>query len=77
MVFETIKQMLVDELGVDESEVTMESNMIEDLNADSLDLLQMLTLLERNMGLHFTDEEIKSVKTVKDVVDVIESKKKN
>lgn len=75
MVFEEIKKMLAEQLCVDEDEITPESNMIDDLNADSLDLLQMLTLLERNMGLRFTDEEIKSVKTVQDVVDVIESKR--
>lgn len=74
MTFEEVKSILAEQLCIDESEITPESNMIDDLNADSLDLLQLLTLLERKTGMRFTDEEIKSVKTVKDVMDLIESR---
>lgn len=76
MIFEKIKKMLSEELCIDEEEITLESNMIDDLNADSLDLVQLLVKLEREMGLRFTDEEIKSVKTVGDVVRTIEEKSK-
>ena len=67
--------MIADQLMIDESEITLESDFVKDLNADSLDLVQMLIMLEKEYGITFTDDEIKSVKTVGDVVGYIENGK--
>lgn len=76
MIFDNVKKMIAEQLMLDESEVTLESDFIADLNADSLDLVQLLILLEKEYGVSFTDDEIKAVKTVGDVVDFIEKNKK-
>lgn len=76
MVFERVKELLASQLLVDSERVTRESELIADLNADSLDLVQLLILMEKEYGIKFTDEEIKSVKTVGDVVDFIEKNSK-
>lgn len=75
MVFDRVKELIADQLMIDESEISLESEFIKDLNADSLDLVQMLITLEKEYGVTFTDDEIKSVKTVGDVVKFIESGK--
>lgn len=75
MIFDNVKKLIAEQLMIDESEVTMESDFIADLNADSLDLVQLLILLEKEYGVSFSDEEIKSVKTVGDVVAFIEKNK--
>ena len=73
--FDHVKKIIADQLMIDESEITMESDFIADFNADSLDLVQLLILLEKEYGVSFTDEEIKSVKTVGDVMAFIEKNK--
>ena len=73
--FEHVKKLIAEQLMLDESEITMESDFIADLNADSLDLVQLLILLEKEYGVSFSDEEIKSVKTVGDVIAFIEKNK--
>ena len=75
MIFDNVKKLTAEQLMIDESEVTMESDFIADLNADSLDLVQLLILLEKEYGVSFSDEEIKSVKTVGDVIAFIEKNK--
>lgn len=74
MIFEKVRKILSEELFVDEDKITLESDMINDLNADSLDLVQLLVRMERDMGVFVEDEEIKAIKTVGDVVNTIESK---
>ncbi len=76
MLFEEIKNALVEELGVDGDDITMDSNMVTDIGADSLDIVQLLIRLEKEYGIKFSDDEIKSVKTVGDVVNYIEKNKK-
>ena len=72
--FEKIKEMLVDKLGVAEDKVTLESEIIKDLGADSLDLVEMLLSLEENFGVTVSDEQTENIKTVKDIVDIIDNK---
>lgn len=73
MVFEKVKRMLAEQLFVEEGKITAESDLVSDLNADSLDLVQLLILMEKEFGVKFSDEEIKAVKTVGDVVKFIEN----
>ena len=72
--FEKVKNMLVEKLGVSEDKVSLESEIIKDLGADSLDLVEMLLSLEENFGVTVTDEQTESIKTVKDIVDIIDNK---
>ncbi|MBQ2675792.1 MAG: acyl carrier protein [Clostridia bacterium] len=72
MVFEKVKEILVDQLSLDDSEVTMESNIIDDLNADSLDVVDLIMSLEDEFSMEFPEEEADNLKTVGDIVNYIE-----
>lgn len=72
--FEKVKEMLVDKLGISEDKVTLDSEIIKDLGADSLDLVEMILSLEENFGVTISDEQTESIKTVKDIVDIIDNK---
>ncbi len=71
--FEKIKEMLVEKLGINEDKITLESEIVKDLGADSLDLVDMLLSMEETYGITITDDQTESIKTVKDIVDIIES----
>lgn len=75
MIFEKVKEILVDQLDVDKDAVTMESAISDDLGADSLDVVDMVMSLEEEFDVEIPDEEIESMKTVGDIVKYIESKK--
>ncbi len=74
MVFEKISQLLSEQLGCDKSKITLESEIIKDLGADSLDVVEMLMGLEEEFGIELSDEEAVNLKTVGDIVAVIEKK---
>jgi len=65
---------VVEQLGVDPSEVSPEKSFIEDLNADSLDLTELIMTFEEKFGFEISEEEAEKLKTVGDVVSYIESK---
>lgn len=73
--FEEIKAIIADNLGVDEDSITMESSFKEDLNADSLDLFEMVMALEENYGVEIPSEDLEKLLTVSDVVNYVESHK--
>ena len=66
-----IKEIVAENLGMDESEIKPESKFIEDLGADSLDLLELLMVLEEEYNLEITDEDAEKMLTVGDVVAYI------
>lgn len=70
--FEKIKELLVEKLGISEDKITLESEIVKDLGADSLDLVEMLLSMEENFGITISDEETENIKTVKDIVDIID-----
>lgn len=74
-IFEKVKELIVDQLDVDEELVTMETSIVEDLGADSLDLVDLVMELENEFGTEIPDEEIQNIKTVGDVVSYIEKSK--
>ncbi len=74
MVFEKVSELLAQQLGVDKATVTKESEIIKDLGADSLDVVEMLMGLEEEFGIELTDEEAVNLKTVGDIVAIIENK---
>jgi acyl carrier protein len=76
MVFENVKKILSGQLGIDEKKITLESRLIEDLGADSLDLVDLLMTLENEYNITIPDAKAQSMKTIKDVVDFFDAIKK-
>lgn len=74
MVFEKIRQILCDQLDLEEESVTMNSKIAEDLGADSLDVVDLIMSIEEEFDLEFKDDQIDNIKTVGDIVSVIEDK---
>ena len=78
-VFETVRSVLVDIIGVEENEVTREASLVEDLGADSLDIVNFIEELEKvfskgDVILEITDDDAADVETVQQVVDMLEKK---
>jgi acyl carrier protein len=69
--FEEIAKILSEQLGIPQSKITLESNIIEDLNADSLDVVELLMTLEDNTGKTIPDDMVSDIKTVGDLVEVL------
>ena len=69
--FDKIKEIIVDKLGVDESAVKKEATFIEDLGADSLDLVDLIMALEEEFEIDIPHEEAQNIKSVGDAVDYI------
>ncbi|BCJ85153.1 acyl carrier protein [Effusibacillus dendaii] len=74
-VFDTVKKIIVDRLGVDESAVTMEATFKDDLGADSLDVVELVMELEDEFDLEISDEDAEKISSVGEVVRYIESHK--
>ena len=70
--FDTVKSMIAKQLKVDESKITRESRLVEDLKADSANVMVMIMDLEDQFGIMVEDDQIMKMKTVGDVVDYIE-----
>ncbi|MDI6844134.1 MAG: acyl carrier protein [Anaerosomatales bacterium] len=70
-IFQKVKDVIVDQLNVDEDEVTLEASFINDLGADSLDIVELVMALEEQFGISIPDEEAENIKTVGDAVDYI------
>ncbi len=71
-----VKEMVSDQLGKSESEITPESSFIEDLGADSLDLVELIMSMEDEFGLEISDEDAESIVTVQDSISFIVERKK-
>jgi len=71
-VSERLKKIIVDQLGVDESEVVPNASFVEDLNADSLDLVELIMSLEEEFKLQISDEDAEKITTVQEAEDYIE-----
>lgn len=72
MVFEKVKSIIIDQLDVEEEKVTMEANIQDDLGADSLDVVDLITTIEDEFDLSIPDEAVEEIKTVGDIVNYIE-----
>jgi acyl carrier protein len=72
-IFDKVKEIIVDKLGVDESAVKQEASFIEDLGADSLDIVDLVMALEEEFGIDIPDEEAQGIKTVGDAVNYIKN----
>jgi len=73
MVFEKVKKIIVEQLGVEEDDIAMESSFIDDLGADSLDIVELIMALEEEFDLEIPDNEAEKITTVGDAVDYIKN----
>jgi acyl carrier protein len=71
---EKVKNIIVEQLGVDMESVTAEASFIDDLGADSLDIVELVMTMEEEFDLEIPDEDAEKIKTVNDVVNYIKSK---
>lgn len=72
-IFEKVKAIIVDQLGVEENKVTMEASFRDDLEADSLDLVELIMAFEEEFGGEISDEEAQKITTVGQAVDYLEA----
>lgn len=73
-IFEKVKEVIIDQLGIeDEEKVTMETTFIDDLGADSLDVVELIIALEEEFGMEIPETEAEKIVTVGDVVEYINS----
>jgi len=73
MVFEKVKKLVVEQLGVEEDDIAMESSFIDDLGADSLDIVELIMALEEEFSLEIPDNEAEKIATVADAVGYIKN----
>ncbi|MBR6789599.1 MAG: acyl carrier protein [Oscillospiraceae bacterium] len=72
MIFDKVKDILVDQLDCEEDKVTMDASVTDDLGADSLDLVDLVMSLEDEFGIEINDDQVETIKTVGDIVRYIE-----
>ena len=73
--FEKVRDIVVEQLGVEADDVAIESTFIDDLGADSLDIVELIMAFEEEFNIEIPDEIAEKIKTVKDAVDYIEKEK--
>ena len=73
--FDKVKAIVGEQLGVDEAEVTIDSTFIDDLGADSLDIVELIMAFEEEFNVEIPDDVAEKIKTVKDTVEYIDSAK--
>ncbi len=74
---EKVKQIIVEQLGVDESEVTATASFVDDLGADSLDTVELVMAFEEGFGLEIPDEDAEKIQTVADAIAYIQKNAKS
>ena len=74
MVLEKIEALISEQFGVDKSEISLGTSFVEDLNADSLDVVEFIMALEEEFDIQINDEDVENIKTVGDVVNYINEK---
>ena len=73
MIFEKVKKIIVEQLGVEEADVNLESSFIDDLGADSLDIVELIMALEEEFDLEIPDSEAEKLSSVNDAVEYIKN----
>ena len=69
-----VQEIIVEQLGVDEADIKPEASFVDDLNADSLDLVELVMSLEEEFGTEISDEDAENIRTVQDAVDYIDER---
>ncbi len=75
MVFDSVKKIIEEQLGVDESEIRLNSAFVEDLGADSLDVVELIMAFESEFDMEIPDEDVEGIETVDDAVNYIKEHK--
>ena len=75
MIFDKIKDIIIEQLQVEESDVTMDTNLMKDLSADSLDAVEIIMAIEDEYAIEIPDEEAEKIQTVGDLVGYVEENK--
>ena len=75
MTFDKIKDIIIDQLQVEESDVNMDTNLMKDLSADSLDAVEIIMAIEDTFGIEIPDEDAEKFQTVEDLVKYVEENK--
>ncbi|NLN55742.1 MAG: acyl carrier protein [Clostridiales bacterium] len=73
MTIDKVKELLSKQLRIEKGKINDDSNLIEDLGADSIDLVEMLLTIEENLGVNVPDEDAINLKTVRDIAEYIEA----
>ncbi len=73
-IFETVKSVVAEQLGIDESEITMDSSFNDDLEADSLDIVELMMALEDEFKVEISDDDAGKISTIGDVVEYIKDR---
>lgn len=71
--FDKIKEIIADKLSINEEDITMEASFVEDLNADSLDIVELIMALEDELEMEIPDEDVEGFTTVGDVVKYVKA----
>ena len=71
--FEKIQEIIADKLSIDAEEITLDSSFIDDLNADSLDIVELIMAIEDELEMEIPDEDVENFKTVGDVVNYVKT----
>lgn len=72
--FDKVKEIIIEALGCEDEEVTPEANLVNDLGADSLDIVEIAMVIEEEFGLEISDEEAQRLKTINNVVQYVENR---
>ena len=75
MIFDKIKDIIIEQLQVEESDVDMDTNLMKDLSADSLDAVEIIMAIEEELGMEIPDEDAENFQTVADLVKYVEENK--
>lgn len=76
MVLDRVKELVAEQLNISKESITENSNVVDDLGADSLDVIEMLMTLEEEFGVTIPDEQIGQIRTISQIVDLIDNNKK-
>ena len=74
--FERVQAIIAEQLGIDKEKITMDSHLINDLKADSLDIVALVMELEQEYGIEVPDEELMKMQSVRDIVEFVEKQEK-
>ena len=72
--FENVRDIIVDTLSCEAGQITLETNLIEDLEADSLEVVELSMALQEKLGVGIEDEDLENIKTVQDILEYIKKK---
>lgn len=71
--FDKVKEIIIETLGCEEEAITLDANLVEDLGADSIDIIEMAVVIEEEFGLAMSNEEVDRLKTINSLIEYVDS----